>query len=185
PEVEAVAEKLDRKDPAAAARMWRQIGRWKRDHVGNRDEAMRALDRAARLEPNDVEAMTEVLEILRVDGPWFELATVLARRAELEPSRREQSELYAELADVYESRLGQPVEAVTYFEKALAADPSSKAVLMALRRLHRQGESWDALAKVLGRLVEVLGNDSGRAEVIDTQVELGTLFAEQLGRPED
>ena len=185
PEVETVAEKLDRKEPAAAARMWRQIGRWKRDHLGNRDDAMRALDRAARLEPNDVEAMTEVLDILRVDGPWFELATVLARRAELEPSRREQSELYAELADVYESRLGQPVEAVTYFEKALASDPGSKAVLMALRRLHRQAEAWDALAKVLVRLVEVLGNDSGRAEVIDTQVELGTLYAEKLGRPED
>jgi tetratricopeptide (TPR) repeat protein len=128
--------------------------------------------------------LAELVEIRRIDGPWVDLAAALARRAELEPEPHK-SDLYAELGDVYDEKLGQAADAIAAYRRALAGDPTSLRALVALRRLYRQAEAWHELADVLAQLHDALGGTADRAEVVELQVERGTILAEHLARPDD
>ena len=180
PELEALATELEATDGAVAARLWHQIAGWKRDHLGLSDYPA-ALERSLAHAPDDVERLDELLELRRASGPWADLATLLARRAalELDPVRR--AALYAELGTVQDARLGQPNEAVAAYESAVAADASSRAALLGLVRIHRERGAWAELASVLPLLFDVVDGDDKLA----LHLELGELYAERLGRPDD
>lgn len=185
PECEALAAELEPVDGDVAARLWRQVARWKRDHLGAQQEYADALERSLRHAPDDVELLDELLELRRAAGPWAELASVLAKRAalELDPARR--SELLAELGKVHETRLAQPAEAVSVYEVAVAADPACRAALAGLRRIHQERGAWPELASVLEHLADALDGEATPAEKVALHLELGALLAERLGRPEE
>jgi len=71
-ETRALADELAPEHPTIAANLWRLVGAWQRDRMGNLDAAAAALDNAARLDPG---AALEVAAQLRADGRWSELAT--------------------------------------------------------------------------------------------------------------
>jgi tetratricopeptide (TPR) repeat protein len=184
PECEALAQELDSVDGETAAQLWRQVARWKRDHLGLQQEYGDGLKRSLRHAPADVDLLDELLELRRATGPWGELAAALSQRAalELDPVRR--SELLAELGMVYETRLARPAEAVSAYEDAAAADPACKAALVGLRRIHQELAAWPALATVLERLLEMLEDGAAVAEKVAIHLELGAVLAEHLARPE-
>jgi len=185
PECEALAGELEADHLAVAARLWRQLGRWQRHHVGAHDAAAVALERALRLEPDDLDTLDELIEARRAAGAWAELAAALARRAERELDPGRKAELYVELADVHETRLAAPAEAVACNQRALAIEPGCRPALVALRRLHREHGAWEPLADVLAQLSGTLAGVAPRADVIGLRVELGEVLAAHLGRPED
>jgi tetratricopeptide (TPR) repeat protein len=181
-ETRSLAEELEPAHPGAAAQLWQMIGTWLRDRLGNRDAAAAPFERAARLNPD---ATDQAAELLRSDGRWMELIALLLRRAEAEPDAKRRSELYGEVAEIYETKLGQPGEAIAWYERAAAGDPRSSTFLVALHRLYLDSEAWEVLGELLPRLIEVLGPDAPRAVIVDLQVELGTILADHLGRPDD
>jgi tetratricopeptide (TPR) repeat protein len=184
PECEKLAKELEVQSPGAAARLWRLVARWKLDHTGNRDEAGDALARAARAAPDDPYVLSDQLSLLRVAGPWVELAAALARRAEVEPAPQLRAELFAELGDVYAHKLAQPVEAIAAYERAVADDPRSTAPLAALRSLYRSVEAWEELVGVLPRLADALGADATAEELVELHVELAEIHA-RAGNADD
>lgn len=185
PELEALATELEPADGEVAARLWRLVARWTREHLGLQDGYSDALERSVRHAPNDPELLDELLTLRRAEGPWVDLASVLARRAtlELDPVRR--AEFSAELGKVRETRLAQPAEAVAAYQEALAADPDCREALDGLRRIHREGEAWDELASVLQRLLELVKSEAATAEELALHLELGTVLNDHLGRSEE
>ena len=181
----ALAEELEAAHPDAAARVWHLVGRWHRDHAADPGAAARALDRAVRANPDDLDALTELIELLREGGRWTELIALLARRAEAAPDGARRAELYAELGELYETRLAQPADAIACYERALDGAPDPAPVLVALHRLYLETEAWEALGELLPRLVEALGPAAPPAVIVELYVELGTVLADHLGRPDD
>jgi tetratricopeptide (TPR) repeat protein len=184
-ETQALASDLTPQHPQIAARLWHVLGQWHRDHRVNRDEAVRSLERSLQLDPDNLDALTELLEILRSDHRWHELIPVLSQRAEAEtdPSRR--SELYAELGDIYELHVGAPPEAIACYERARADEPDAMPILVALHRLYLADEAWEALADLLPKLIEALGPNAPRAVVVDLLVEHGSLLHDHLGKSDE
>ncbi|HEX5061998.1 MAG TPA: tetratricopeptide repeat protein, partial [Kofleriaceae bacterium] len=182
PETKALAGELEAKYPAIAAELWHAIGNWARDVLDQREEAAAALERAARLDPGKTD---EAADLLRNDGKWADLVALLVRRSDHETDAKRRSALFAEVGELYETRLEQPYDAIEWFERATAEDPSSPAPLVALHRIHLDRENWDALGELLPRLIETLGLSAPRALIVDLYVELGTILADQLGRPDD
>lgn len=184
PDCEALAGELEAGHPAAAADIWLHAARWRREQLSDRDGAVTALEHAARLRPGDRAVAAELVEIRRIAGPWVELAAALARSAELEPEPH-RSELYAELGEVHEQRLGQAADAITAYQRAIHGDPNNVRSLVALRGLYRQIEDWGSLADILAQLHEALGGNADRDEIVELHVERGQILAEHLGRADD
>lgn len=181
----ALAEELEAAHPDAAARIWHLVGRWRRDHAADRDAAARAFDRALRANPDDLDTLTELLELLRADGRWTELIALLERRAEAAPDDARRAELYAELGELHETRLARPADAIACYERALAGAPDPAPILVELHRLYLQTEAWDALGDLLPRLVLALAPSTPPAVLVELHVELGGILADHLGRPDD
>jgi tetratricopeptide (TPR) repeat protein len=181
-ETKALAEEIEPKHPNVAAEIWQTVGKWLRDRMDNRDEAAAAFDRAARINP---EKTDEAAEHLRNDGRWPELIALLVRRADQDQNPQQRAALYAEIAEVYEQKLEQPFDAIEWFERAEVEDPTAHGPLVALHRLYLERESWESLGELLPRLIETLGLAAPRPVIVDLYVELGTILADRLGRPED
>jgi tetratricopeptide (TPR) repeat protein len=181
-ETKTLADELAASHPKVAAGLWQLLGTWQRDRMGNRDAAAQAFDHAARLDPD---VIGEAAEVLRADERWTELAALLVRRVEGEANTKKRSELCCELGELYETTLGQPGEAIRWFERAHDYDPTAAAPLVALHRLMLDTQAWHALGELLPQLIETLGNDAPRGVIVDLYVELGQVLGEHLNRPEE
>jgi tetratricopeptide (TPR) repeat protein len=181
PECEALATELDDVDEDAAAALWQRVGRWKRDHLGLPAEAADAFERSLRHAPEEVELLDELLTIRRSLGQSAELASALLRRSaiELDPARR--SALLVELGDTFANRLAQPAEAVSAYERAVAADASSEPALRGLTRTLREGQDWEPLVPALARLAELVDGN----EKLALHLERAGLLDERLGRTDE
>lgn len=180
-----VAEQLEHRHPAAAAQLWLQVGRWMRDRIGNAEAAVRLLERALALTPDDLGTLFELMELLRADGRWMRLVELLSERVELEQDPARQSEMYAELGEINETQLDDPATAIEMYQRALDLDPQSPNALVALHRVYLATESWAELGPLLPRLIDALADNAPRAVVVELQIELGTILADRLKRPEE
>ncbi|MEO6777256.1 MAG: tetratricopeptide repeat protein [Kofleriaceae bacterium] len=181
----ALAEELEARRPLAAARVWHLVGVWTRDHVGHRDDAAGALERSVALDPAADAPLAELIAMLRADARWVDVASLIARRAELEADPGKRGVLHAQLGELYETTLDDPGEAIRWYEAALADEPEAKPVLVALHRLDLATERWSALADLVPRLIGVLDAAAERPIVLDLHVELGTILVDHLGRAAD
>ena len=59
-EATGAAETIEVTHPAIAAELWQLVGRWSRDRIADRDAAIRAFERALRLEPAAPERASEL-----------------------------------------------------------------------------------------------------------------------------
>jgi tetratricopeptide (TPR) repeat protein len=181
-ESEQLAAELAGAHPEAAASLYHLVGRWQRDRLANHDAAIASLDRALKLAPTDVDTLYELLDLLRSNGRWTDLAAVLRERAQHETAPGPRSELYSELGDVYETRLDQPEEAIDYYQRALVDEPESMTALVALHRCYLATSAWEELGVLLPRLIEVLAPTAEHAVIVDLYVELGNVLGEHLGK---
>jgi tetratricopeptide (TPR) repeat protein len=136
----------ERGERPAAGKLWGWIARLLVQPLADRDRAIRAYERVAELDPTPVtfEALGRLLleknDPLRA-APWLERWQNGA-----EGATRTQAAL--ELAGAY-LRADQRAKAVACLERALADDPAAAEVRRRLIDLHRSGEAWDALVRVL------------------------------------
>src|SRR5690606_22691278 len=110
-----------------------------------------------------------------------ELIGVFRRRIDLTEDGSERESLYAQMAQVYEERLGKPEEAILAYREVLALDPTSQVALAALDGLFTRQEQW-------GELAENLETQLGLAETDDAQLDLmlrlASLREQQMGEVE-
>lgn len=144
-------------------------------------EAARAYDRVLALDPGDGEALQAMDALYRRSGHFEELIGVFRRRIDLTEDGSERESLYAQMAQVYEERLGKPEEAILAYREVLALDPTSQVALAALDGLFTRQEQW-------GELAENLETQLGLAETDDAQLDLmlrlASLREQQMGEVE-
>ncbi len=137
----------ERGDRPAAGRLWDWIARLLVQPLSERDRAIRAYERVAELDPRP--ATFESLGRLWLDkGEPLRAAAWLERwQAAAEGAARTQAGI--ELAGAY-LRGDKRQRAVACLERALADDPAATEVRQRLIELHRAGEAWEPLVRVLG-----------------------------------
>ena len=145
------------------------------------DLAFGALIRALRLSPADA-ALRNVTRQAAEDADALEsFAEILEEllEGELGPARLA---IHRELAELYEKKLENPTGAISHVKKALTLEPKNTELLQILQRLYRAREDWEALAEVLERLADVLGDPAQKTELWR---EEASLYERQLGRKPD
>lgn len=119
---------------------------------------------------------------------WSDAVRNLAKAIELEPERRKQSELYANLARVVRDRLKQRKLARRCFQQAFSLNPRERHTLDSLLRLLEAEGDLDAVVRALGTAAEASkgGGDEAalrlkRADVL-AQQRKGREAAEEYER---
>lgn len=135
------------------------------------DEAVAALDEILRLDPGSEDALVFQDRLLRAHGRLKDLASVYQRRIALSDDPETREGLFVELAELFESALGQPEEAVQAYQAVLVEQPESRRALRALASLLARLERWDDLA-------DNLNAQLGLSETEDERTKLSLRLAE-------
>jgi len=124
-----VADRLGQSD---LARSYRMRAARNEERLGNVSAAARNYERLLEMDASDVEALGALDDLYRGAERWDDLIGVFRRRIDLSASEEESTLLYAQLANVYEEKLGRPEDAIQADREALAIDPTSQSALAAL-----------------------------------------------------
>ncbi|MGE0786168.1 MAG: tetratricopeptide repeat protein [Sandaracinaceae bacterium] len=132
-------------DPSERALAFYRIGRLHAERLGNRDDAITALEAAAQQTPRDPLILSELASMLSQSEQWARLIDVLAQLSEATEDKGEQLALWHRIGNLLDERLGKPEHARTAFERALSLDATHVPTLQALARLYEAAEAWDAM----------------------------------------
>ena len=141
-------------DKKTAAKLWLQAARIYSERLEHPDYAISALGTGLEADPQNPELWDAMATIYKANEKWGDLAQVLRRRLDL-LEEEEQTFFMMELAELYETRLGDPNEARIFYERVLEKEPENVAALAALEGICRMLELWEPLVKVLRKSIEL------------------------------
>jgi tetratricopeptide (TPR) repeat protein len=107
-------------------------------------------------------------------------AEEVARQLDAATERRVIAGLAYELGELCERRLADEARAVKAYGRALAADPSHRPNLWAIRRVFYRRALWPNLLKLVDAEIRFARSDAERADLL---VEKGRVLGERLGQP--
>jgi tetratricopeptide (TPR) repeat protein len=106
--------------------------------LGDRLAAVKELYAVQALDPDDVEALTALVRLHRAGEEWAALVEALERLVHLTQSESARAELWREVGQVYEERLGDPERAAAAYWQVAELDSGDRPVAAALERLFGQ-----------------------------------------------
>jgi predicted Zn-dependent protease len=132
----------------------RVLGRLLLDRAGGDrariDEALKHLQTAYKLNPDDLMAGIAVSQILISTDRLAEAERVLATMVERAPDQRALNYNYAQVL----TKLGRGNESKPYLERAVAADPTYGPAVMQLIEMYQQEGEWRKAAEILAPMAD-------------------------------
>jgi len=115
------------------------------EHLGNRDEAIRVLERARTLAPDDPLVLGELVRHYESGQRSQALAETLEALTSSTVDEAEKLTFTQRIARLYEEELGDVDQAILWHERAVELDPTSLSSLQALSLLYRVRGAWPKL----------------------------------------
>ncbi|HKE14808.1 MAG TPA: tetratricopeptide repeat protein [Kofleriaceae bacterium] len=131
-------------------------------------------------DPFDEEAaahLAAIEEASRAGGEWERLVEVLMARVEIEGSAPGRASLLREVADVFETRIGDLPRAFTALSAALREDPSDPDALDRAEKLADDTGGWPEL---IGDIAQVAGEIEDREVAAGYWARLGSWYHHKL-----
>ena len=175
--LEGIAQELA--DAGLAREYWLRLAAID-ERLGRVDQAAQRLDRVVSLDPTDESALIALDALYRRAERYENVVEVYRRRLELaveDPGRREA--LYAEMAQVYEEKLGRPDEAIAAYREILATDETSEVALVALDGLFTRQRMWAELADNLEAQLRLAATDEAQLALM---LRLASLREREMGQ---
>lgn len=169
-------------DPGVRALCFYRIGRTFLDRLGSVEEGVRALERAAAENQSDTMILEELARAYELGQRPRELAAVLEKLAERVTSAAERLGVYARIAELYETRLGDEARAVIWYERARSLDRGYVPVLQALSKLYTKNADFEALLDVHAGEAETVQDASRRAAA---HARIAEIYEVRLSRSEE
>ncbi|HWZ88181.1 MAG TPA: tetratricopeptide repeat protein, partial [Polyangiaceae bacterium] len=165
-------------EPALARQYWMRLAAIE-ERLGKVDQAAASYEKVLALDPADAEALHAMDALYRSTGHWEELIGVFRRRIDLAQEGAESEAIYAQMAQVYEEKLGKPDEAIAAYREVLALDPTSQVALNALDGLFTRRGLWNELADNLDTQLGLADTDDAQR---DLMLRLASLREGQMGQ---
>jgi tetratricopeptide (TPR) repeat protein len=151
------------------------------ERLGKVDEAAQNYLRVLAIDAADHEALAAMDALYTRTERWSDLIGVYRRRIELAADGPDREKLYAQMAEVYESKLQKPEDAIAAYREVLSLDGTSNVALTALDGLFTRQSMWDELAENLDAQLRLAYED---AEQIRLMLRLAALRESKMNMVE-
>ena len=116
---------------------------------GDLSASTAALERAVRLDPHNMNAVTQLEACYRDSNNTAKLAAFLAQSAASRPTPRERSAVYQRAAELYQNELRTPARAAELFALAEAETPGNETLVFETARAQLAVGDRDGAARLL------------------------------------
>ena len=149
------------------------------ESLGNRNEAIHALERAVQQSPNHAMVLEELAELYEASERYDSLISTLERLAEVTDKDENRVSILHRIGQLQEDKLEQPEASIAWYEAALAIEPSHTPVLQALGKIYADNHRWDELIRMHSGDASHTQDASRRAAAYARMAEL---FESKLNR---
>lgn len=170
-------------DPTVVAPIFRRLGDIYRVRLPDPPRAIQAYVSSLAAQHNNIEVLGRLGDLYVEQEAWAEASEVLAKRLTFVTDREQRLDTLYKLAQIFETGLGNPMQAAHFLEQAVAIDPASPATFERLAALYQRTSNWPALAATLSRLATSLPSDQQR-NALPILRDLGALYEQKLNQPE-
>ncbi|MDY0000848.1 MAG: tetratricopeptide repeat protein, partial [Polyangia bacterium] len=151
-----------------------QIGMlwWKK--VGDLEQAAPYFKRVRQAQPANTITLDFLREYHAQRGEWEELLRQLLQAQRLAREPEEKLQLAVEMADIAETKAGNPEKAIDLWKGVARQRPGDPEAKAALRRLFKAAEKWNALLEILKEEEASLTAEdvAGKVSVLHEMVEI-------------
>jgi tetratricopeptide (TPR) repeat protein len=165
-------------EPKIAADLWVKMARWYDSALKHLDYAIASAQQALQLDNAHVGALQALEDFYRKQKRWSDLVTILARHAEVEQEPGPRVDILLQLADTYETQIGDTAQSTFAYQRALDTDERCIDAINALERLYRRTQAWDRLVDVLSKKSQVVDDTE---QAIRLKLQVGELWEDRLG----
>ena len=158
-----IAEALT--DVALAREYWMRLAAIE-EKLGKVDEAAAGYVRVLAVEPADDEALAALDALYRRTERWTDLINVYRKRIELAEDFGAREALYVQAAEVYETCLRRPADAIAAYREILALDEASGVALAALDGLFGRQKMWVELSENLEAQLRLAETDEAQISLM-------------------
>lgn len=151
-------------DPPNKASSLYRAARVHAEHLGNRDEAIRMLELARGLQPDDPLILGELARHYEASQRLQALVETLEALTETTDDEAEQLTFTQRIARLYEEDLRDVDQAIAWHERAVKLDPTSLSSLQALSLLYRIRGAWPKLVEMCLREARYTRDAQRRAD---------------------
>lgn len=169
-------------EPTGRALCLYMVGRLHLDRLGSIADGVAALTRASREAPGNAMILEALAWAYQASHQPSELCKVLSELSELSTSDAEKLTYAVSVADLYRSKLGDEEQAMVWYERARALDPTSPPVLQALSALYESRQEHARLIEVLASEVEHRSEPERRAAAL---ARIAEIYERRLGRKDE
>lgn len=149
---------LEKTDDAAFRRELNfRIGSLCLEYLDKADEAQKIFEKLLADDPEDIRALGALENILEREGRFNELLEVNERRMKLAKSPEELAETLLSGARIHEIHLSDKRGAIESYERVCELLPEDPRPLAELHRLYAETESYEDLARIIEKQLELLG----------------------------
>lgn len=152
------------------------------ERLGNREEALVALEHAAELTPREPLVLGELARLYDAAERWPSLVLVLERLVDTVLDPEEKLPLLQRMGELCEEQLGDEDAAIACHARALGLRPDHRPALQALGKLLARREDWERLLEMHFGEAEATGDADRRAAAYARMAELLEL---RLGRSDE
>ncbi|MAT29017.1 MAG: hypothetical protein CMN29_29340 [Sandaracinus sp.] len=155
-----------------------RVGRLHAERLGNRNEALAALEKAHGVAPDDPLILGELARLYEQAGRWDALAETLQSLVQTMSEPRERIALLHRIGDLYVTRLQREDAAAHWYQSALRVDPTHTPTLQALAPILAKHGEHEALVAMHLAEAEATKEAERRAaaharvaEILETQLD--------------
>ncbi|MEZ4459948.1 MAG: hypothetical protein R3E66_09500 [bacterium] len=145
------------------APIWVVLGRWSYELAGDRKRAVRWLEQALEVRPNDLTAISLMEDYCRRAGKFAALVEMLRFRIDAVVSAKDKRRGWSEIVEIAEGPLDDPGLAMEALEHLVELDPADDTAFERLRKAYHTAQRWDDLQAIL-RVRLASTSDSARRQ---------------------
>ncbi len=156
---------------------YERTGRLYFEKINEASYALTCFQKVLEFRPADTGALLALTDLYRSAQQWSELAEMLIRLAEAEPTPVANRKRRVEAAGIFYKRLSDTSRSLELLEAVIADDPTSEQAVTLLAEIYENTKEWDKLTKILSDSVDALPEGE---EQLKVRYRLGELHEDRL-----
>lgn len=161
-----------------------QIGEIEFQKRGNREAAARAYARALEIRPDDRKLLAKLMQFYSEGQDWEKVVDVVLRLADFVEEPKQKAKYLHTAATITARHLKRVEDATSYYERALALDPSLTKAESELMEIYRGRGNYAEIKRLLGHQLEQAKRTEDRDRIVKILDQMADLYEKFLVEPD-